>query len=147
MEPLGSAEIEVGLIQRAHDHEWREVLEHRPDRARCFRVVLEGALEERCLRAQADCFSDRHAGMNAETASAIRSGLYHSSLVAPATDNQKLQVAQFRMIVPADFDEEGIEIDMYDAGGHDGAYTRRIAVALKATITLVPAFSSMSSTD
>jgi hypothetical protein len=51
------------------------------------------------------------------------------------------------MMLAADFDEKGIEIDVYDAGRHDGAYTRRMAVALNATTTRVPAFSPMSSTD
>ena len=73
--------------------------------------------------------------------------MYYATLVTAAADYEELDVSQLWVMLAADFDEEGIEIDMYDAGGHAGAYTRRIAVALKATITLVPAVSSMSSTD
>ncbi len=42
------------------------------------------------------------------------------------------------MVLAADLDEEGIEVDVEESGGHTGAYTRRMAVALKAMMTLSP---------
>jgi hypothetical protein len=51
------------------------------------------------------------------------------------------------VMLAADFDKESVEIHVDDACRHGGAYTRRIAVALNATTTGVPAFNCISWTD
>ena len=56
--------------------------------------------------------------MDAEAARGVRGGLNHTSLVPPAADYQELDVAKLRMIVPAHFDEEGVEVHMENSGGH-----------------------------
>jgi hypothetical protein len=85
--------------------------------------------------------------MYAEAPGAVGCRLHHAALVTPATDDQELDLSQLRVMLAADFDKEGVEIHVDDACRHAGAYTRRIAVALNATTTRVPAFNCISCTD
>ena len=57
-------------------------------------------------------------GVDAEPARAVRGRLDHPALVAPAADDQQLDVAQLGMPLPAHFDEEGVEVDVKDARAH-----------------------------
>jgi hypothetical protein len=62
--------------------------------------------------------------VNSESARPIRRRLDNSTLVSTASDDQELDPLQLGVILPADFDEEGIEIDVNETRGHEGAYTR-----------------------
>jgi hypothetical protein len=44
--------------------------------------------------------------------------LHHAALVAPAAHHQELDVAKLGVALAADFDEEGVEIDVEDAGAY-----------------------------
>ena len=57
-------------------------------------------------------------GVDAEAARAVRGGLHHAALVAPSADHQQLDVPQLGMPLAAHFDEEGVEVDVEDAGAH-----------------------------
>jgi hypothetical protein len=85
--------------------------------------------------------------MNAEAPGRIRGGLNHPALIATSTHHQQLEVPQLRVILATDLDEERVQVHMDDAGGHEGAYTRRMAVALSATTTCSPPCSPISSAD
>jgi hypothetical protein len=50
--------------------------------------------------------------------SRVRSRLHHASLVAPPSDHQQLDFSQLRVILTADLDEEGVQIDMEKSGGY-----------------------------
>jgi hypothetical protein len=56
--------------------------------------------------------------VDAEPARAVRCRLHHTALVAPPAHHQKLDVAKLGMALAADFDEEGVEIDVEDAGAY-----------------------------
>ena len=69
------------------------------------------------------------------------------ALIPAPSHHQQLDVPELGMVLAADFDEEGIQIDVKEARGHTGAYTRRMAVALRAMITLSPGCSAISSAE
>jgi hypothetical protein len=54
--------------------------------------------------------------VDAEAPGGIRRRLHHPALIPPPAHHQELEVAQLGMAVAADFDEEGVEIDVDDAG-------------------------------
>ena len=56
--------------------------------------------------------------MDAELAGAVRRRLYHPALVAPAAHDQQVDLPELGVAVPADLDEEGVEVHVHDAGGH-----------------------------
>jgi hypothetical protein len=76
----------------------------------------ERALEEGGLGAEPDRLRDRHPGVDAVAPGAVRRRLYHPALIPPPAHHQELEVAQLGMALAADFDEEGVEIDVDDAG-------------------------------
>jgi hypothetical protein len=59
--------------------------------------------------------------MYAEAPGTVGRGLHYPALVTTATDDQELDMSQLGMMLAADFDKEGVEIHVYDPGGHDGA--------------------------
>jgi hypothetical protein len=77
--------------------------------------VRERALEERSLGTTAHRFGDRHTGADAELARAVRRRLHDAALLAPATDDEQLYLPQLGVALAADFDEEGVKIDVKDA--------------------------------
>jgi hypothetical protein len=62
--------------------------------------------------------------VNSESAGPIGRRLDDTTLVSTASDYQELDALQLGVILAADFDEEGIEIDVDETRGHGGAYTR-----------------------
>ena len=78
----------------------------------------EGALEEGGRGAEPDRLRDRHAGVDAVRARAVGGGLDHAALVPPAAHHQQLDPAQLGVALPADLDEEGVEIHVENAGAH-----------------------------
>ena len=80
--------------------------------------MAEGALKEGGLGAEPHRLGDRHAGVNAEASGRVGCGLDDPPLVPPAADHQQLDLAQLRMALAAHLDEEGIEVDVENAGRH-----------------------------
>jgi hypothetical protein len=117
---LGSAKIEIGLIQRRHDHGGREVLQHGTHRVRRLPIVGEGTLKESGLGTEADRLGDGHAGVNAEAACRVRGRLNHPPLIPAPAHHQQLDVAQLGVIVAGYLDEEGIEVHVEEARRHAG---------------------------
>ena len=78
----------------------------------------EGALEEGGRGAEPHRLGDRHAGVDAEAPRAVGGGLHHAALVPPAAHDQQLDRAQLGVALPADLDEERVEVDVEDAGAH-----------------------------
>ena len=118
IEPLGAREVQVRLVERSHHDRRREPLEHPAHRARGGAIVRKRALEERGLRAETHRLGDRHAGVDPEAARRVRRGLHHAALVPATADDQQLDLPQLGMPLPADFDEEGVEIDVENARAH-----------------------------
>src|SRR3954447_23101839 len=85
--------------------------------------------------------------MNAKAAGGMGGRLNHAPLVPASAHNQQFDLPELGVVVTADFDEEGVEIYMDESRGHAGAYTRRMAVALNARTTAVPARSPISSEE
>ena len=57
-------------------------------------------------------------GVNAVAARAVRGGLHHAALIPPPADDQQLDIPELGMPLAAHFDEEGVEVDVEDAGAH-----------------------------
>ena len=104
----------------------------------------EGALKKRGLRTELYRLPDRHAGVDAKPASGMGGGLHHTPLVPASAHDQQLDVPQLGVILAAYLDEEGVKVHMKESRWHRGAYTRRMAVALQATIRGIPGRSPMS---
>jgi hypothetical protein len=56
--------------------------------------------------------------MDAIAACAVGGRLHHAALVAPPAHHQELDVAKLGVALAADFDEEGVEIDVKEAGAY-----------------------------
>jgi hypothetical protein len=80
--------------------------------------VDEGALEEGGGGAEPHRLGDRHAGVDAEPARAVRRRLHHAALVPPAAHHQQLDPAQLRVPLAADLDEKRVQIHVENAGAH-----------------------------
>jgi HSP20 family molecular chaperone IbpA len=56
--------------------------------------------------------------MDAVAAGTVGCRLHHAALVAPPAHHQELDVAKLGVALAADFDEEGVEIDVEETGAY-----------------------------
>jgi hypothetical protein len=115
---FGAHKIEIGFVQGGHHYAGGEILQHRAHGPRSIAVVGEGALEESGLGAAPHRFSNRHSGVDAEPAGGVGRGLHHPALIPASAHHQQLDVPELGVVLAADLDEEGIQIDVQQAGGH-----------------------------
>jgi hypothetical protein len=73
--------------------------------------------------------------------------LDNPALVPAATYDEEVDIPQLGMILATDLYEEGVKVHVKDAGGHVRAYTRRMAVALKDTMTVALVRRPISSAE
>src|SRR5688572_16352663 len=105
----------------------------------------KGAAEEGSVRTEPHRLPDRHAGVNPEAARRVRGRLHHPTAVPPTPDHEQLHSAQLGVTLPAYLDEEGVEIDVEDAGGHERSGGSQVSAISDRLSAIGPAAPSLRS--
>ena len=122
MEQLRPAEIEIPFIEAGHHHLRCVLLQHPSDGGGGLAIVGELAADKGRIRAQPHRLTDRHPRAHPESSCPVAGTLDHSARFPAPPDHKQLHIPEGRLLSAADFDKEGIEIDVENSDRHSRTF-------------------------